>query len=597
MHPTNLLFLCSDQHARDALGCYGHPLVRTPHLDALAAAGTRFTASYSSSPICVPARAAIATGRHVHQCRAWSSAEPYDGSIPGWGHRLIEAGHRVLSIGKLHYRRREDPNGFDTEILPMHVHEGVGWTTALLRDTQPMPSTADFARDIGWGESEYTRYDRAIGDAACRWLREEAPADPARPWVLFVSFVSPHNPMIAPPEHESWYPPARIEMPRAYRREERHRHPVPAGVERCMDHDAFVEDDDHVRAIRASYYGLCSFLDAQVGRVLEALNATGQRERTRILYTSDHGEMLGHLGYWAKSLMYEASVGIPMILSGPGIPEGKAIDTPVSHVDCHPTILRSVGLPRCASERDLPGESLAAIAHGEGRERTVLSEYHDGGAVTGMFMIRHERFKYVHYPGFAPELFDLAADPDEVRNLGEVAEAAPIRRACEARLRALLDPDAVNAQAFADQRRRLEALGGARARGFRPRNGLYPRARALTRIGQTRMFIGAEHSAGMQDCVHASERRFLTGSIAGRPTCQASLLVARGTASGPRFAVRHSRSPGASSDLRRKVLPPITRLAAGAFTPLGGDASMMVPPSPPPAAGRQSMGFATKRTP
>ena len=463
MTPTNVLFICSDQHARNALGCYGHPLVRTPHLDALAAAGTRFTAACSSSPICVPARAAIATGRHVHQCRAWSSAEPYDGSIAGWGHRLIEAGRRVVSIGKLHYRSNEDPNGFDTEILPMHVHAGVGWTTALLRDTRPMGSSADYARDLGWGESAYTRYDRAIGDAACRWLREEAPADPARPWVLFVSFVSPHNPMIAPPEYESWYPRERIGMPRAYRREERHRHPVPAGVERCMDHDAYVEDDDHVRAIRASYYGLCSFMDAEVGRVLDALDATGQRERTRILYTSDHGEMLGHLGYWAKSVMYEDSVGIPMIAAGPDIPEGAVVSTPVSHVDCHPTILEAAGLPLRDADAALPGESLIGIAKGRAPARTVLSEYHDGGAVTGMFMIRHGRFKYVHYPGFAPELFDREADPDELHDLGTSAAHAGVRAECEARLRALLDPDEVNAAAFADQRRRLEALGGEAA--------------------------------------------------------------------------------------------------------------------------------------
>ena len=463
MTPTNVLFICSDQHARNALGCHDHPRVRTPHLDALAAAGTRFTAAYSSSPICVPARASIATGRYVHQCRAWSSAEPYNGSIPGWGHRLIEEGRRVVSIGKLHYRSSEDPNGFDTEVLPMHVHGGVGWTTALLRDTRPMPGAADFARDIGWGQSEYTRYDRAIGNAACRWLREEAPADPARPWTLFASFVSPHNPMIAPSEYESWYPRECIEMPRAYRAEERHRHPVPAGVERCMDHDAFVEDDDHVRAIRASYYGLCSFMDAEVGRVIGALDATGQRERTRILYTSDHGEMLGHLGYWAKSLMYEDSVGIPMILSGPDVPRGAVVDTPVSHVDCHPTILEAAGLPLRAPDRALPGESLIAIANGEAPPRTVLSEYHDGGAVTGMFMIRHERFKYVHYPGFAPELFDLATDADELHDLGQSVAHREIRAECEERLRALLDPDAVNDQAFADQGRRLEALGGEAA--------------------------------------------------------------------------------------------------------------------------------------
>ena len=288
----------------------------------------------------------------------------------------------MVSIGKLHCRSGEDPYGFDTEILPMHVHAGVRWTTALLRDTQPMGSIADYARDNGWGESAYTRYDRALGDAACRWLRDEALSRPARPWVLFVSFVSPQNPMIAPLEYESWYPRECIGMPRAYRPEERHRHLAPAGVERCMDHDAYVEDDDHVRATRASYYGLCSFMNAEVGRALGALDATGQRERNRVLYTSDHGEMLGHLGYWAKSVMYEDSVGIPMIAAGPDIPEGAVMDTPVSRVECHPSIPEATGLPLRDADAALPGESLFGIAKGRVPARTVLSEYHDGGAVT-----------------------------------------------------------------------------------------------------------------------------------------------------------------------------------------------------------------------
>ena len=345
----------------------------------------------------------------------------------------------------------------------MHVHAGVGWTTALLRDTQPMPSTEDYARDIGWGESSYTRYDRAIGDAACRWLHEEAPADPARPLGALRVLRVASQPDDCPSR-------VRVLVPEGTRRDApglpcgaTAPPPVPAGIERCMDHDAYVEDDDHVRAIRASYHGLCSFMDAEVGRVLEALDATGQRGRTRILYTSDHGDMQGHLGYWAKSVMYEDSVGILMIANGPDIPEGAVVDVPVSHVDCHPTILEAAGLPPGESDRELPGESLLGIANGEVPERIVLSEYHDGGAVTGMFMIRHGRYKYVHYPGFAPEIFDLKADPDELADLGESADHAQIRAECEARLRTLLDPDKVNARAFADQRRRLEALGGAAA--------------------------------------------------------------------------------------------------------------------------------------
>ena len=108
----NVLFICSDQHWRDTAGCYGHPLVKTPNIDQLAAQGTAFTKAYCAAPICVSARASMQTGRWVHQLGTWSSAEPYDGSQPGWGHRLQEMGRTSISIGKLHFRSSEDNNGF-----------------------------------------------------------------------------------------------------------------------------------------------------------------------------------------------------------------------------------------------------------------------------------------------------------------------------------------------------------------------------------------------------------------------------------------------------------------------------------------------------
>ena len=138
LEPTNLLFLMSDEHSREVLGCYGNRNAQTPNLDRLAASGTRFDNAYTPSPICVSARASLATGRWVHDIGTWSSAEPYAGSPPGWGHGLIEDGHRVASIGKLHYRSKEDPNGFDEECLPLHVVNELGWLKGLTRD--PLPS-------------------------------------------------------------------------------------------------------------------------------------------------------------------------------------------------------------------------------------------------------------------------------------------------------------------------------------------------------------------------------------------------------------------------------------------------------------------------
>ena len=131
--PSNLLVILSDQHQAGALSCAGHPVVQTPHLDALAARGTRFTNAYTPSPICVPARAAFATGQYCHRIRRWDNAMPYTGTPKGWGHALQEKGVRVESIGKLHYRDTQDDSGFDVQHIPMHVHDGVGMVWASIR--------------------------------------------------------------------------------------------------------------------------------------------------------------------------------------------------------------------------------------------------------------------------------------------------------------------------------------------------------------------------------------------------------------------------------------------------------------------------------
>ena len=128
---TNVLILFSDEHRYDAMGCAGHSLVKTPHLDRLASDGTRFTRAYTPSPICVPARASLATGQYVHKNRCWSNAQAYQGEPVSWGHQLMRQGHRVDSIGKLHYRSNEYDNGFGEKILPMYIRDGKGWIKGL----------------------------------------------------------------------------------------------------------------------------------------------------------------------------------------------------------------------------------------------------------------------------------------------------------------------------------------------------------------------------------------------------------------------------------------------------------------------------------
>lgn len=169
--PKNLLFIMADEHQAAALSCLGHPCVKTPNLDRLAARGTVFRNAYTPSPICVPARAALATGRYPHQSGYWDNAHAYDGRIPGWGHMLQKSGVSVTSIGKLHYRNGEDPTGFDRQILPVHILNGIGQVWGSVRNPLPRENRGGgMLGQVGAGISKYNQYDMNVAKEAVNWL-------------------------------------------------------------------------------------------------------------------------------------------------------------------------------------------------------------------------------------------------------------------------------------------------------------------------------------------------------------------------------------------------------------------------------------------
>jgi choline-sulfatase len=460
VRPTNLLVIMSDEHSRRVLGCYGNRLIKTPNLDALAARGTRFTDAYCNSPICVPSRASFATGRYVHQIRFWDNAIPYDGSVPAWGHRLMDAGSRVTSIGKLHYRDAKDPNGFDEEIIPLHVVDGIGDLLGLIREDMPVRTAAlKLAEEAGPGSSSYQRYDDDIAARAADWLKTRAKSYAQKPWVLFVSLVLPHFPLKVEKRFFDLYPLDAIPVPAMNDPAEWPKHPYIEAMRRCMAYEQSFTPDRMRRAI-AAYYGMVTALDANIGKVLGALADSGFGDDTRVVYTSDHGDNLGTRGLWGKSTMYEESAGVPMIVAGPDVPAGKAVTMPVTLVDAFPSIVEAAGLAQHPDDRDLPGHSLWAMANGAQPERTVLCEYHAVGASAATYMIRRGRFKYIHYVGMRPMLFDLAADPEERRDLGTDPAFGATLADCEAALRRVVDPEAADRLARADQKARMDQFGG-----------------------------------------------------------------------------------------------------------------------------------------
>ena len=460
MKPQNLLYIMSDEHNPKMLGCYGHPLVKTPNLDRLAESGTRFTAAYTNSPICIPARAAFATGRYVHDTGYWDNAMPYDGEVASWGHRLIEEQLSVESIGKLHYRHKDLAIGISRQIEPMHVMDGIGQVWGAVRDPLPPKRAGNMLNKIGPGTSDYNRYDIRNADLACKWLKKAANRRSEKPWVLYIGFVAPHFPLVVPETYFNLYPldslpPRKLDPGQGFVR-----HPWLQRMHNFLPIDGQLSSRQRLMAV-AAYFGLCTFVDHQIGKVLDTLHEVGLDQETRVIYTSDHGDNVGARGMWGKSNLYEESAGIPLIISGPDVPKGSVCRTPVTLVDSFQTVLHATGVLPSDKDTDLPGLSWFELAHlKDDQDRTAFSEYHAMGSPSAAYMIRKGRYKLINYVDYQSELFDLEEDPEETINLVSSLAHLPARLELETSLLAICDPDSTDRRAKDDQNDLVEKFGG-----------------------------------------------------------------------------------------------------------------------------------------
>ena len=382
--------------------------------------------------------------------------------MPTWHHRLREQGHTVVAVGKLHYRSAEDDNGFTEEIEPMHLHDGKGAIKNLLRgyDAEPPKDDGSFWKlymnRSGVGETHYQEYDRRITAKSVDWLKRHAHSK-GKPWILYVSYISPHPPFTVPKRLYDLYPEKDMPLPAGFRRGERSEHPATQYL-RHMDGILDMTDETALRRIAAGYFGLITHMDEQVGEVMRAAEALGLLANTRIAYTSDHGELFGAQGVFGKKNLYEASVGVPMLLSGPGVPQGKVSRQIVSHVDLFPTLVEGVGAMLTEADGNLQGVSLWPAANGNDATRTGFAEYHAQGSRAAAYVLRDGSMKLIYHVGMPAQLFNLARDPHELHDLS-AAEPATVQ-ALEKKLRAICDPEAVDARAKADQRKWVEHWGG-----------------------------------------------------------------------------------------------------------------------------------------
>ncbi|WP_315983343.1 sulfatase-like hydrolase/transferase [Aliamphritea spongicola] len=261
----------------------------------------------------------------------------------------------------MHYRNETDDVGFDEQILPMHVVGGQGDVLGSVRDELPRRMRCkSLADNIGPGESTYTEYDRNITRLSCNWLQENATDGP---WVLYVGLVAPHFPLIAPQQFYDLYADLDIALPKMYADDDRPDHQWLQQWRNCWIHNEFFTEDK-VKIALKSYLGLCSFMDDNVGQILQALEATGVAADTQIIYTSDHGDNLGARGLWGKSTFFEEAVAIPTIIAGEGVAPGTVCDTPVALTDVAATIVKEAGA-------DIP-DGWAGSRYGILRLRTMI---------------------------------------------------------------------------------------------------------------------------------------------------------------------------------------------------------------------------------
>jgi choline-sulfatase len=454
--PPNILLVVADQLSASALPTHGNPVVHAPALTALGAAGTVFDAAYCASPLCAPARAAMMTSRLPSETGVYDNASELAAGQPTIVHLLRASGYRTALAGKMHFIGPDQLHGFErrltTDVYPSDFEWTPDWTLPPGERQAWYHNMESLRQTRVTDAAMQTDYDDEVGFEAARHLRDTARIGNDRPFFLTVSFAGPHDPWEVRQRHWNLYEGVDIGRPAVdvIPRDQADPHSIRL-------RDMYQADEDPLTPAQAScarrgYLAAVSELDQRVGELLEVLHRTGLAGDTIVLFTSDHGEMLGERGLWYKMSFFDGSARVPLIASGPGIRTGT-IEAPVSHLDLAPTIAALAGVEPAGAE--FSGVSLVpALARGEQPPGEAAAEYLAEGVTAPALMLRRGHFKYIRCGADPEQLYDLVNDPLELHNLasGDTPPAAlkELRKAADRRW----DAAAIEQQVRASQRRR-----------------------------------------------------------------------------------------------------------------------------------------------
>lgn len=462
----NVILLMADQLPASMLGCYGHPIVRSPHIDALAAGGLVFENAYCASPLCGPSRVGVMTGVQPSRFGVYDNATEFAASAgPTIAHYLRLAGYETVASGKLHYIGPDQLHGLHRRLTTDIYPAGFEWTPADWQGgvKRNPGASVEAIRESGiCRRSLQLDYDERVAYCAEQFLYDEARLATRRPFFLIVSFTHPHDPFYVTRKYWDRYKDEEIDPPLVPALPFETMHPYDQWLQYHHSADVIQLGSEEVRAARHAYYGMISYLDDKIGALVSVLEDLSLRDDTVVIFTSDHGEMLGERGMWYKRTFYDSSSRVPLIMNGTRIGPGRR-RMPVSLLDIVPTICGLAGVDPWGA---VEGTTLLTESGGGIETRApVVGEYLGEGVSAPCRMVRSGPWKYVFVQGQREQLFNLDVDPQELHDKAATDGLEEVLAECRALAFQDWDSRGLCDAVVASQRMRRSLQGAYKERG------------------------------------------------------------------------------------------------------------------------------------
>lgn len=452
----NILFIMADQMAAPLLPFYdAQSPIRLPNLSRLASEGVVFDSAYCNSPLCAPSRFTLVSGQLPTKIGAWDNAADFAADIPTYAHYLRRLGYRTALSGKMHFCGPDQLHGYEerltSDIYPADYGWAVNWDEPEVRPSwyHNMSSVLQAGPCVRTNQLDF---DEEVVFKARQYLYDHVREHPEQPFCLTVSMTHPHDPYTIPREYWDLYRDEDIPLP-SVKIAQGEQDPHSQRLLKVIDLWGREMPEEKVRAARRAYFGACSYVDAQIGALLRTLEDCGLSEDTLILFSGDHGDMLGERGLWYKMHWFEMAARVPLLVHAPKRFAAHRVSQSVSTVDLLPTLVELAG-GQVEPGVDLDGRSLLPHLQGTGGHDEVIGEYTAEGTVSPLMMIRRGDFKFIYSEQDPCLLFNVASDPRELENLMDSPAHANLVRDLLGEARARWDVPAITRQVLASQRRR-----------------------------------------------------------------------------------------------------------------------------------------------